>query len=86
MEPFIGQIVLFAGNFAINQWALCNGAALPVAQYQPLFAILGTTYGGDGITTFNLPNLNGAVNAGTSDPQPVVNYLIALNGAFPTRS
>lgn len=47
-EPFIGEIRMFAGNFAPKGWALCNGQLLPIAQYQSLFQILGTTYGGDG--------------------------------------
>lgn len=61
MEPFIGQILLFAGNFAPTGWALCNGQLLSIAQNSALFSILGTTYGGDGITTFGLPDLRGRV-------------------------
>jgi len=56
-EPFIGQIILFAGNFAIRGYALCNGQILSIAQNTALFSILGTTYGGNGQTTFALPNL-----------------------------
>jgi len=59
MEPFIGQIIMFAGNFAPRGWALCNGQLLPIASYQALFSLLGTTYGGDGRTTFGLPDLRG---------------------------
>ncbi|WP_223635825.1 phage tail protein [Corallococcus sp. EGB] len=58
-EPFIGEIRLFGGNFAPRGWALCNGALLSIAQNQALFAILGTTYGGDGRTTFALPDMRG---------------------------
>lgn len=58
-EPFIGQIVMFAGNFAPRGWAFCDGQLLPIAQYSALFSILGTTYGGDGRTTFALPDLRG---------------------------
>lgn len=58
-EPFIGEIRIFAGNFAIRNWAFCNGQLLPIAQNTALFSILGTTYGGDGRTTFGLPNLQG---------------------------
>lgn len=61
MDPFIGQIILFAGNFAPRGWALCNGQLLPIAQNTALFSILGTTYGGDGQTTFALPDLRGRV-------------------------
>ena len=61
MEPFIGQIMLFAGNFAVRGWALCDGQLLPINSNQALFSILGTTYGGDGETTFGLPDLRGRV-------------------------
>ena len=56
-EAMIGEIRLFAGNYAPQGWALCQGQLLNTQQYQALFAILGTTYGGDGITTFALPDL-----------------------------
>lgn len=58
-DPFIGQISMFAGTFAPRGWAFCNGQILPIAQNSALFAILGTTYGGNGQTTFALPNLQG---------------------------
>jgi microcystin-dependent protein len=60
-EPFIGQITLFAGDFAPRGWAFCNGQLLPIAQNTALFSILGTTYGGNGQTTFALPDLRGRV-------------------------
>lgn len=60
-EPFIGEIIMFGGNFAPRGWALCNGQLLSIAQNTALFSILGTTYGGDGQTTFALPNLQGRV-------------------------
>lgn len=56
-EPFVGEIQMFAGNFPPRGWAFCNGQTLSIAQYSTLFTILGTTYGGDGQTTFKLPNL-----------------------------
>ena len=59
MEPLIGEIKMFAGNFAPNGWFLCNGALLPINQYTAFFSIIGTTYGGDGATNFALPNLQG---------------------------
>jgi len=62
MEPFIGQIIQFAGNFAPRGWALCDGQLLPIASYSALFSILGTTYGGDGRTTFGLPDMRGRVS------------------------
>ena len=66
MEPFIGQIMMFGGNFAPRGWALCDGQLLPIASNSALFSILGTTYGGDGRTTFGLPDLRGrfAMHAG----------------------
>jgi len=59
--PFIGEVQWFAGNFAPRGWAFCNGQLLPIAQYSALFSILGTTYGGDGRTTFALPDVRGRV-------------------------
>ena len=56
-DPFLGEIHIFAGNFAIRSWAFCNGQLLPIAQNTALFSILGTTYGGDGRTTFALPDM-----------------------------
>jgi microcystin-dependent protein len=64
MESFIGQITLFAGNFAPQGWALCDGRLLPINQYQALFSILGTMYGGNGTNNFALPDLRGRVPVG----------------------
>ena len=61
IDPYIGVIVPFAGNFAPQNWMLCQGQALSIAQNEVLFTLLGTTYGGDGVNTFNLPNLTGRV-------------------------
>ena len=58
-DPFIGEIKVISFNFAPNGWAFCNGQLLQISQNQALFSILGTTYGGDGRTTFALPNLQG---------------------------
>ena len=58
-EPYLGEIRMFAGTFAPDQWAFCNGQTLPIPQYYALFTLIGTTYGGDGQTTFALPNLQG---------------------------
>lgn len=60
-EPFIGEIIMFGGNFAPRGWAFCDGQLLPIASYTALFSLLGTTYGGDGRTTFALPDLRGRV-------------------------
>ncbi len=58
-EPFIAEVKIFAGNFAPRSWAFCDGQLLPIAQYTALFSLVGTIYGGDGRTTFGLPNLEG---------------------------
>jgi microcystin-dependent protein len=58
-EPFIAEIRIFATNFAPRGWAFCNGQLLPIAQNTALFSLVGTTYGGDGRTTFGIPNLQG---------------------------
>ena len=60
-EPFLSEIKLMSFNFPPKSWALCNGQFLPINQNQALFALLGTTYGGNGQTTFQLPDLRGRV-------------------------
>jgi microcystin-dependent protein len=60
-EPFIGEIRMFGGNFAPSGWALCNGQLLSISQYSALFSILGTSFGGNGQTTFALPDLRSRV-------------------------
>jgi len=66
MEPLLGEIRMFGGNFAPRGWAICDGSLLAIASNSALFSILGTTYGGDGRTTFALPDLRGRspMNAG----------------------
>lgn len=59
MDQFIGEIRIFAGTFPPKGWALCNGQILAISQNTPLFAVIGTTYGGNGTSTFQLPNLQG---------------------------
>src|SRR5437763_13588197 len=65
-DPFVAEIRIFPFNFAPKGWAMCNGQLLPISQNTALFSLLGTTYGGDGKSTFALPNLQGraAVHAG----------------------
>jgi len=60
-DPYLGEIRVFSFNFAPQGWAQCNGQLIPISQNQALFSILGNTYGGDGRTTFALPNLTGRV-------------------------
>ena len=59
MEAFWGTILMFAGNYAPRGWMFCEGQELPIQQYQAIFALIGTTYGGDGKRTFKLPDLRG---------------------------
>lgn len=67
-QPYVGEIRMFAGNFAPSGWMLCEGQTLPIAENEVLFQLIGTTYGGDGQETFNLPNLQSRIpiHAGTS--------------------
>lgn len=60
-NPYIGEIRMFAGSFAPAGWMLCDGQTLPISENDALFTLLGTTYGGDGQSTFNLPNLQSRV-------------------------
>jgi microcystin-dependent protein len=71
-EPFVGEIRMFAGNFPPRGWAFCDGQLLAVSQNDALFSLLGTIYGGDGRTTFGLPDLRGRVpiHAGTGPGLP----------------
>ncbi|MFD0588767.1 phage tail protein [Paenibacillus sp. GCM10027627] len=64
MDPYIGEIRMFAGNFAPKDWAICAGQLLPIQRYTALFSILGTMYGGDGKSNFALPNLQGTAPMG----------------------
>jgi microcystin-dependent protein len=61
MAPFVGELRLFGGNFAPEGWMTCAGQLLPISEYEVLFTLLGTTYGGDGESTFQLPDLRGRV-------------------------
>jgi len=79
MEPMLGQIVLFAGNFVPRGWELCAGRLIPISQNQALFSLLGTSYGGDGRTNFALPDLR------SQAPGSGPNYIIAVQGTYPER-
>jgi microcystin-dependent protein len=76
--PYTGQVELFAFNFAPRNWAECQGQVMQMQTNMPLFSLLGTTYGGDGVRTFNLPNLP---PVGKNGPR----YFICLYGDFPSR-
>ena len=60
-QPYVGEIRMFAGNFAPAGWMFCEGQLLPISENETLFQLIGTTYGGDGTSTFALPNLQGSV-------------------------
>lgn len=60
-QPYVGEIRIFAGNFAPAGWNLCEGQLLPISEYETLFNLIGTTYGGDGQSTFGLPDLRGRI-------------------------
>jgi len=69
MEAFLGTIMMWAPNFAPRGWAFCNGQLMSIAQNSALFSLLGTAYGGDGQTTFGLPNLTGRIPIGSNNSQ-----------------
>jgi microcystin-dependent protein len=60
-QPYVGEIRMFAGNFAPAGWMFCEGQSLPISEYETLFQLIGTTYGGDGQSTFDLPDLRGRI-------------------------
>ncbi len=76
MESFLGNIQLFGFNFAPRGWALCNGQLLSIAQNSALFALLGTTYGGNGTTTFGLPDLRGRAPLGQGQGAGLTNRVM----------
>jgi microcystin-dependent protein len=77
MQPLVGMIIQFAGNFAPEGWAICDGKLFSISQNQVLFSILGTTYGGDGQSTFALPNIPAVKGGGL--------WIIATEGIYPAR-
>ena len=77
---FLGEIMMFAGNFAPRGFAFCNGQLLPIDQNNALFALIGTTYGGDGQTTFALPNLQSRVPIHIGQGPGLPNHVIGQNG------
>jgi microcystin-dependent protein len=79
-EGMIGEVRVFAGNFAPRSWALCEGQLLSIAQNSALFSILGTTYGGDGRTTFQLPDLRGRAVVGPGTGPGLSSYTLGQRG------
>ncbi len=80
MDPFVGEIRIFCGNYAPEGWFLCQGQTLQIAAYQALFAVIGTFYGGNGTTTFQLPNLQGRVPFGTGTTPSGNVYTVGQSG------
>ncbi|MGB5398332.1 MAG: tail fiber protein [Gammaproteobacteria bacterium] len=79
-EPFLAEIVMFGGNFAPRSWALCQGQILSINSNQALFSLLGTTYGGDGRTTFGLPDLRGRSPIGAGNGPGLAAYSLGQKG------
>ena len=77
MDNYVGEIRMFAGTYAPQGWALCDGALLKVSDYQVLFAVLGTTYGGDGRSNFGLPDLRGRLPVGQGAGPGLANRRLA---------
>lgn len=83
-EPYVGEIRMFSGTFAPDTWLPCDGRTVPITDYEVLFTLLGTTYGGDGVTTFAVPDLRGRVPMHSSPAHPRGQLggteTVALNG------
>jgi microcystin-dependent protein len=82
-DPFVAEIRIFAGNYAPTGWALCNGQLVPISQNTALFSLLGTYYGGDGRTTFALPNLQGCAPMHQGQGQGLSQRSIGEQGGEP---
>jgi microcystin-dependent protein len=79
-EPFIGEIMIFGGNFAPMGWMMCQGQTLAIQPYQALFALIGTTYGGNGTSNFQLPDLRGRAPIGFGQGTGLSNHALGLAG------
>ena len=79
-QPFIGEIRMFTGNFPPVGWAFCDGTPMPISENDTLFALIGTTYGGDGQETFNLPDLRGRFPLHMGTGSGLQNYILGENG------
>ena len=82
-EPYLGEIRMFGGDFAPRGWARCHGQLLPISEHAPLFSLIGTTYGGDGVDTFALPDLR--EDGDTPAGRLPITFIIALAGVYPPR-
>jgi microcystin-dependent protein len=79
-SPYLSQITMFGGNFAPKNYALCNGQLLSIQQNAALFSLIGTTYGGNGVTNFALPNLQSALPMSFGQGAGLSNYVLGQNG------
>jgi microcystin-dependent protein len=80
IEPYLGNVTVFAGNFAPRSWMFCQGQLLAIANYDALFALIGTTYGGDGQVTFALPDLRSRVSIHAGQGAGLSNYVLGQIG------
>src|ERR1700720_883492 len=83
-SPYLSQITMFGGNFAPKNYALCNGQTLAINQNQALFSLLGTTYGGNGVTTFQLPNLQSSLPLSFNQGPGLSFYSLGQTGGSPS--
>lgn len=83
-NPYIGEIRMFAGNFAPSGWAFCDGSLLSIANYEALYQLIGTTYGGDGVNTFALPDLRSRVPLHQGTGPGSSTYVLGQNGGGET--
>ena len=83
-SPFVGEIRMFGGNFAPAGWMFCEGQLLPISEYETLFNLIGTTYGGDGQSTFALPDLRGRVPLHMGQGSGLSNRTLAESGGVET--
>jgi microcystin-dependent protein len=79
-QPYVGEIRMFGGNFAPAGWMFCEGQLLPISENETLFNLIGTTYGGDGQSTFALPDLRGRVPIHMGTGSDGINYVLAETG------
>ncbi len=83
-SPFVGQIFMFAGNFAPAGWAFCNGQLMPISENEVLFQLIGTTYGGDGQSTFAMPDLRGRLPVHQGQGGGLSSYILGQSGGTET--
>ena len=83
-EPFLAEIRIFGFNFAPRGWALCNGQLMPISQNTALFSLLGTSFGGNGTSTFGLPNLQATAAIGVGQGQGLSQYVVGETGGSQT--